>query len=132
MNPLKLRIPKSFFGLKSSFRSSEHSRDHSFGTFGQLSEKLTFLPPDKHRQVCVSEGKKFYFFREISWTHKINDLHILTCYWYLICGWRLSDLDTASSFQFLTDIEKLHWLTINDISLQFSAFACKFDSPQVK
>ena len=32
--------------------------DHSFSTFAKYSEKLTYLPPDTHTYVCVSEGEK--------------------------------------------------------------------------
>ena len=33
-------------------------RDHSFSTYAEFSKKLTFLTPDTHTYVCVSEGKK--------------------------------------------------------------------------
>ena len=35
------------------------SKDYSFSTYENVSEKLTFLtPPDTHTYVCVSGGKK--------------------------------------------------------------------------
>ena len=36
--------------------------DHSFSTYAKYSEKLIFLTLDTHTYVCVSRGKKCYFF----------------------------------------------------------------------
>ena len=34
-------------------------RYHLFRTYAKFSEKLTFLTPDMHTYMCVSEGKKY-------------------------------------------------------------------------
>ena len=36
-------------------------RNHSFSTYANFSEKLTFLPPDRRTYVCLSGDKKRWF-----------------------------------------------------------------------
>ena len=46
--------------LTSSLRGN-----HPFKTFAKFSEKLTFSPPDTNTYVCVSGGKKCWFFGKV-------------------------------------------------------------------
>ena len=46
------------FGLNNS-EFGHFLRSGSFRTYAKFSEKLTFLPPDTHKYVCVSEGMKY-------------------------------------------------------------------------
>ena len=39
-------------------------RDHPFSTYTKFSVKVKFLTSDTHIYVCVSEGKKYYFYRK--------------------------------------------------------------------
>ena len=47
-------------------------KDHPFSTYAKCYEKLTFLPPDAQKKVCLCQGVRSVSFSE-SFAHVINE-----------------------------------------------------------